>query len=94
MDAGQVAEIGPPSVLLANPESAFSQLVDRTGAAGAAALRQMASEFFEERAQGVRMGTKPRPSFEMLRRASLESTGGLTRHSHARAMSMEPPVRE
>ena len=43
MDAGTVAEIAPPSVLLARPDSAFSALVDRTGPAGAAALRKMAA---------------------------------------------------
>lgn len=48
MDAGLVAEIGPPSVLLANPNSAFSKLVDKTGAASAAALRKMASDFLAE----------------------------------------------
>ena len=41
MDAGTVAEIGAPSALLARPHGAFSSLVDRTGAAGAAALRQV-----------------------------------------------------
>jgi hypothetical protein len=96
MDAGLVAEIGPPSVLLANPDSAFSSLVDRTGEAGAAALRQMAKEFFEERAAGVRLGSKPRPSYEGLRRASIEM--GLSRSSVARArvggVSMEAPIRE
>ena len=85
MDAGVVAEIGPPSVLLANPDSAFSALVDRTGAAGAAALRQMAAEFFKEREEGQRMGGKPRPSFENLRRASIEMMKGLARGSLARA---------
>ncbi len=48
MDAGLVAEIGPPSVLLANPNSAFSKLVDKTGAASAAALRKMAADFLAE----------------------------------------------
>lgn len=48
MDAGLVAEIGPPSVLLANPNSAFSSLVDKTGAASAAALRKMAADFLAE----------------------------------------------
>ncbi len=32
MDAGEVAEIAPPSVLLADGGSAFSKLVDKTGA--------------------------------------------------------------
>ena len=49
MDAGSVAEIAPPSVLLGDPASAFSRLVDRTGAASAAALRQMAADFFQVR---------------------------------------------
>jgi hypothetical protein len=52
MDAGVVAEIGPPCTLLANPSSAFSKLVDATGASGAAALRKMAADFMEERARG------------------------------------------
>jgi hypothetical protein len=99
MDAGVVAEIGPPSVLLANPDSAFSALVDRTGAAGAAALREMAALFFEERAAGQRIGSKPRPSYENLRRQSLEQGLGrlsLARQSHARVggVSMEAPIRE
>ncbi len=96
MDAGVVAEIGPPSVLLANPDSAFSSLVDRTGAAGAAALRQMAADFFKERAEGQRIGGKHRPSFEGLRRASIEVMKGLARGSLARA-SLAPvtaPIRE
>ncbi|KAI8468106.1 MAG: hypothetical protein J3K34DRAFT_479395 [Monoraphidium minutum] len=72
MDAGEVAEIGAPSALLAKPHGAFSSLVDRTGAAGAAALRQMASEFFAERASEMAAATRVRPSFDALRRASLE----------------------
>ncbi|GAB4815837.1 hypothetical protein N2152v2_002883 [Parachlorella kessleri] len=72
MDAGTVAEIAPPSVLLARPDSAFSALVDRTGPAGAAALRKMAADFYEERAAGIQLGHKPRPSFEATR-ASFEA---------------------
>jgi ATP-binding cassette subfamily C (CFTR/MRP) protein 1 len=71
MDAGVVSEIAPPSVLLSRPDSAFSQLVDRTGAASAAALRKMAADFFEDRAAGIQLGHKPRPSFEQTR-ASFE----------------------
>jgi ABC-type multidrug transport system fused ATPase/permease subunit len=67
MDAGMVAEIGPPSVLLADPNSAFSSLVDRTGEAGAAALRQMAADFFEERARGQEVGSAARPNFDLTR---------------------------
>ncbi len=67
MDAGVVAEVGPPSVLLADPHSAFSSLVDRTGEAGAAALRQMAADFFQERARGQKVGTKARPNFDLTR---------------------------
>jgi hypothetical protein len=52
MGAGQVAEIGPPCSLLADPSSAFSKLVDATGASGAAALRKMAADFMDERARG------------------------------------------
>lgn len=74
MNAGQVEEIAPPSVLLNNPNSAFSALVDKTGAAGAAALRQMAADFFKERAEGIRVGAKPRPSFDQLR-ASFDDSG-------------------
>ena len=75
MDAGVVAEIGPPSVLLARPDSAFSALVDKTGPAGAAALRQMAADFFKERKDGIAIGSHPRPSLEAGRaRASMEIT--------------------
>jgi hypothetical protein len=72
MDAGTVAEIGPPSELLDNRASAFSSLVDRTGAAGAAALRKMADDFFAERAQGIQMGRRARPSLDAVRRSSID----------------------
>lgn len=72
MDAGKVAEIGHPSALLANGDGAFSSLVDRTGAAGAAALRQMAAEFYEERAAAAAAHQRRRPSLDMLRRRSLD----------------------
>lgn len=49
MNAGVVEEMSPPSVLLADRTSAFSQLVDKTGEQGAAALRQIAADFFEQR---------------------------------------------
>ena len=75
MDAGVVAEVGPPSVLLAQPDSLFSALVDKTGPAGAAALRQMAADFFKERKDGIAIGSHPRPSLDQSRvRASLEIT--------------------
>lgn len=69
MDAGLVAEIGPPSVLLANPNSAFSSLVDKTGAASAAALRKMAADFLAERQAGVQVGFHKRPSLDEVRRS-------------------------
>ncbi|KAL4427322.1 hypothetical protein ABPG77_003231 [Micractinium sp. CCAP 211/92] len=69
MDAGEVAEIAPPSALLANPDSAFSRLVDRTGAASAAALRKMAADFAEERARGQAIGFRKRPSLDETRRS-------------------------
>ena len=73
MDARVVAEIGPPSELLARPDSAFSALVDKTGPAGAAALRQMAADFYKERKDGIAIGSHPRPSLDKSRvRASLE----------------------
>uniref|UniRef100_A0A383WNY2 Uncharacterized protein n=1 Tax=Tetradesmus obliquus TaxID=3088 RepID=A0A383WNY2_TETOB len=53
MEAGVLKEMAPPSVLLDNPESMFSKLVDKTGAAAAAGLRQMAAEYFSRRAQGA-----------------------------------------
>lgn len=74
MDAGVVAEIGPPSVLLANPNSAFSALVDKTGAASAAALRKMAADFLAERQAGIQVGFKKRPSLDETRR-SLDAAG-------------------
>lgn len=82
MDAGTVAEIAPPSALLADPASSFSRLVDRTGAASAAALRQMAADFFRERQAGIQVGRFPRPSFDNLRRASLASSVDAARHGH------------
>jgi hypothetical protein len=44
-------EMAPPSVLLDNRESMFSKLVDKSGAQAAAALRQMAAEFYATRGQ-------------------------------------------
>jgi ATP-binding cassette subfamily C (CFTR/MRP) protein 1 len=72
MDQGVVGEIGAPSALLANSESAFSSLVDATGITGAAALRKMAGDFYEERAAGMQVGAKKRPSFEMATRISID----------------------
>lgn len=69
MDAGEVAEIAPPSTLLANPASSFSRLVDRTGAASAAALRKMAADFADERARGQAIGFRKRPSLDETRRS-------------------------
>ncbi|KIZ01660.1 ABC transporter, multidrug resistance associated protein [Monoraphidium neglectum] len=72
MDAGQVSEIGVPTALLSKPGGAFSALVDRTGPAGAAALRMMAAEFATERAAAMQMAMRPRPSLDAARRVSLE----------------------
>lgn len=69
MDAGLVKETAAPSQLLARPDSAFSSLVDASGASSAAALRKMASDFFAERAAGMKVGAKPRPSLEETRRS-------------------------
>lgn len=69
MDAGLVKETAPPSQLLAQPDSAFSSLVDAGGASSAAALRKMAADFFAERAAGMKVGAKPRPSLEETRRS-------------------------
>jgi|LauGreSBDMM110SN_4_FD.fasta_scaffold164900_1 hypothetical protein len=83
MDAGVVAEIGPPSELLARPDSAFSALVDKTGPAGAAALRQMAADFYKERKDGIAIGSHPRPSLDQSRaRASLEIKRSLEMARH------------
>jgi ABC-type multidrug transport system fused ATPase/permease subunit len=46
MEAGVLKEMAPPSVLLDNRESMFSKLVDKSGAQAAAALRQMAAEYY------------------------------------------------
>ncbi|TPX32615.1 hypothetical protein SmJEL517_g04297 [Synchytrium microbalum] len=43
MDHGCVAEFAPPHELLSNPHSAFSKLVDETGA-NAQLLRQLAKD--------------------------------------------------
>lgn len=46
-------EYESPSKLLANRDSMFSKLVDKTGPAAAAALRKMAEDFWSTRsAQG------------------------------------------
>lgn len=87
MSEGEVAEIAPPSTLLANPTSAFSKLVDRTGAASAAALRRMAADFAQERAAGLAPGRRARPSFESARRQSLEGAAGP--HAASRRSSLE-----
>ena len=49
MDAGVLKEMAPPSVLLNNRDSMFSKLVDKTGVQAAAALREMAADFFARR---------------------------------------------
>jgi ABC-type multidrug transport system fused ATPase/permease subunit len=49
MEAGVLKEMAPPSVLLDNRESMFSKLVDKSGAQAAAALRQMAAEYYARR---------------------------------------------
>lgn len=46
MEAGKVAETGPCSVLLSNPDSWFSHLVDATGPVEAAILRSTAQRIF------------------------------------------------
>jgi hypothetical protein len=43
--------MAPPSVLLDNRESMFSKLVDKSGAQAAAALRQMAAEYYASKSQ-------------------------------------------
>jgi ABC-type transport system involved in cytochrome bd biosynthesis fused ATPase/permease subunit len=50
MEAGVLKEMAPPKTLLDNPASMFSQLVDKTGAQAAAALRQVAADFYSMRA--------------------------------------------
>jgi ATP-binding cassette subfamily C (CFTR/MRP) protein 1 len=49
MEAGVLKENAPPSTLLADRESMFSKLVDKTGAQAAAALRQLAADFYAAR---------------------------------------------
>lgn len=51
MNAGELEEMAPPSVLLADRNSAFSKLVDATGPSGAQALRDTATAFFRSRAE-------------------------------------------
>eukprot|EP00883_Tetradesmus_obliquus_P000567 jgi/Sobl393_1/10597/SZX72300.1 len=53
MEAGVLKEMAPPSVLLSNPESMFSKLVDKSGPQAAAALRQMAADFYASRQQAA-----------------------------------------
>lgn len=48
MESGELAEMAPSHVLLSRPDSMFSKLVDKTGPAGAAALRKMAREYYEK----------------------------------------------
>jgi ABC-type transport system involved in Fe-S cluster assembly fused permease/ATPase subunit len=59
MEAGVLKEMAPPKTLLDNPNSMFSALVDKTGAQAAAALRQVAADFYSMRAatQGSRAAT-------------------------------------
>jgi ABC-type multidrug transport system fused ATPase/permease subunit len=49
MEAGVLKEMAPPNTLLNDPESMFSKLVDKSGAQAAAALRQMAADYFASR---------------------------------------------
>ncbi|KAJ9527211.1 hypothetical protein QJQ45_025467 [Haematococcus lacustris] len=49
MEAGVLKENAEPSALLSDRDSMFSKLVDKTGEAAAAALRQMAADFFASR---------------------------------------------
>jgi ABC-type multidrug transport system fused ATPase/permease subunit len=51
MEAGVLKEMAPPSVLLDNRDSMFSKLVDKSGATAAAALRQMAAEYYSSKRQ-------------------------------------------
>ena len=50
MEQGQLMEYAPPTQLLADRNTMFSKLVDKTGPAAAAALRQLASDFYGRRA--------------------------------------------
>lgn len=49
LEQGVLKEFESPHALLSNPESMFSKLVDKSGASAAAALRQMAADFFATR---------------------------------------------
>ncbi|GLC60118.1 hypothetical protein PLESTB_001575900 [Pleodorina starrii] len=51
MEAGQLKEYDAPATLLADRGSMFSKLVDKSGPAAAAALRQLAEEHFATRQQ-------------------------------------------
>lgn len=53
MEAGVLKEMAPPSVLLDDRESMFSKLVDKQSPQAAAALRQMASEYYASRQTGA-----------------------------------------
>jgi hypothetical protein len=44
MDAGRVAELAPPSQLLADPGSMLARMAEQTGHASAASLRQKANQ--------------------------------------------------
>ncbi|KAI9142193.1 P-loop containing nucleoside triphosphate hydrolase protein [Paraphysoderma sedebokerense] len=44
LDAGQVKEFAPPDVLLSDPKSAFSAMIDETGPSNAALLKRLAKE--------------------------------------------------
>jgi ABC-type multidrug transport system fused ATPase/permease subunit len=50
MEAGVLKEMAHPNTLLNDPESMFSKLVDKSGAQAAAALRQMAADYFARNA--------------------------------------------
>eukprot|EP00878_Enallax_costatus_P023403 GHUV01024892.1.p1 GENE.GHUV01024892.1~~GHUV01024892.1.p1 ORF type:complete len:345 (-),score=143.53 GHUV01024892.1:953-1987(-) len=51
MEAGVLKEMAPPSVLLDDKESMFSKLVDKQSPQAAAALRQMAAEYYASKGQ-------------------------------------------
>ncbi|KAG1674667.1 hypothetical protein FOA52_007191 [Chlamydomonas sp. UWO 241] len=55
MEIGVLKECAPPRQLLADPNSMFSLLVDKSGKQTAAALRSMASEFFLTRAASAHL---------------------------------------
>ena len=57
MDAGRVAEFGPPAALLRKSDSAFGALVEQLGTVGAEALRREVFGFERARAGGGRLSS-------------------------------------